>query len=291
MLVGNGVILIQLSRQSDLSLATAITSLTQSALGVLVVLLFAIVLTTMVTQAFSLEVIRLPEGYWGATRIMSRAMIIRTKRQVRRRRKTEERFDMLNKAAFEKARDAMLKKNVPRERIDAAEDLLYHRTKDWPEEKFAMANSVQWKPYCPPELLRHAEELVSRIKEYPQIHRMLPTRLGNTLRSVEDPLTRRITGGLEGLIQRNYDQIPEKLQSQHDQYRARLDMYCILVFVFLLLAILGPLAIVRDIRSPWPGGTVFLLYCTLSWVSYEAAVASARGYGSVLRAVVERLGS
>ena len=56
-------------------------------LGLLILLLFALFLATMVTQAFEFEVIRLLEGYWGNSffaKTISRVFVNRQQRQFNR---------------------------------------------------------------------------------------------------------------------------------------------------------------------------------------------------------------
>lgn len=69
MLVGSSAVLLQLHARPDRNLALATNHLIAKPLGVIVLLLFALVLATMVTQAFEFEVIRLLEGYWGNSRL------------------------------------------------------------------------------------------------------------------------------------------------------------------------------------------------------------------------------
>jgi hypothetical protein len=59
-------------------------------------------------------------------------------------------------------------------------------------------------------------------------------------------------------------------------------MYCSLVLVFLILAVLA-VATLTGLRSDVPASAaVTVLYLGLSWVAYQSAVASARGYGQAL---------
>src|ERR1039457_6407172 len=57
MLVGVGALLIVMHGQGQLNPAAAIMGLTKAPLGILVVLLFSLVLTTMIAQAFGFEAI------------------------------------------------------------------------------------------------------------------------------------------------------------------------------------------------------------------------------------------
>ena len=88
-----------------------------------------------------------------------------------------------------------------------------------------------------------------------------------------------------------YDQITPELRIQHDQFRSRLNIYCLLAFIFSNLAIVSPIALVHH-RIDLTGGIMFaIVYAILALVSYRAAIASARGYVSVLRAIGSRSSS
>jgi hypothetical protein len=65
MIVGKAAILFQLYAQGNASVPTAIKQLTEKPLGIVIVLLFAPLPATSVTQAFEFEVIRLLEGYFN----------------------------------------------------------------------------------------------------------------------------------------------------------------------------------------------------------------------------------
>lgn len=150
------------------------------------------------------------------------------------------------------------------------------------------ANSIDWRKKGDPGLAALFYKSHSRQAEYPEEPtRILPTRLGNILRSSEEPLG--LQGhALERFIMENYDRIPARLMSQHDQFRDRLDMYSLLVLVFTILA-LAAIPITWTIAWPWPWlpspAVAFASLAILAWMSYEAAVASARGYGATLLAI------
>jgi hypothetical protein len=124
----------------------------------------------------------------------------------------------------------------------------------------------------------------ARLNSYPESNRLLPTRLGNVLRAAEDDLPLRDDEDLEGFVIRHHDQLPSSIKDEHKDYRTRLDMYCCLVLVF---AALVPLAIslLIGLSPTWGVGLFAAAYAIMAYVSYEAAIASARGYGQALHEI------
>lgn len=106
-LVGNGAVLLQMHANRSLSLGSAIVELTAQPLGILVVLLFALVIATVITQAFEYEVIQLLEGYDWARGPGRYLMAARIRRHAAKLVKLERKLDQLREAAFEQARQTM----------------------------------------------------------------------------------------------------------------------------------------------------------------------------------------
>jgi hypothetical protein len=294
MLVGSLAVLLQLRAQRNRNIVEAVTSLANRPLGLLVLLLFAIVLATMVTQAFEFEVIRLLEGYWGSGIIMSGISHLFVGRQRRKFRRLLGRRDKLTLRAFDKAR--LLEDHiVPADKkyivdlikgdLEGNEDAL---ASGWRARKrLREAMSFDWRQFAPADLMGRLEAVEGQIDEYPRPHRMLPTKLGNVLRAVEDSISSPQEEDLEGFVIRHWDDTPSALRKEHDQYRNRLDLYCTLVFVFLVLAILAPLLVTLGTRYLPSTIAISSAYLVMSFVSYTAAIASARGYGLVLRAIAK----
>jgi hypothetical protein len=114
------------------------------------------------------------------------------------------------------------------------------------------------------------------------MNRVLPSRLGNILRATEDSLELEHDESIEGYVIRYHDELPETIRSEHQEYRVRLDMYCCLVLVFAVLAAMAALLLRGRL---WPAVGAAGGYVLFGWISYEAAVASGRGFGHVLAEV------
>ena len=118
-------------------------------------------------------------------------------------------------------------------------------------------------------------------KEFPEQSRIMPTKLGNVLRSNEDEL--QVDGDLSGFVMRNRHLVPTRVLMHHDQFRTRLDMYCLLVFVSASVAVIS-IPLLWELKAVEEAG-VTLTFLVMARVSYGAAVASARGYGTALREI------
>ncbi|MGY1846103.1 hypothetical protein [Blastococcus sp. SYSU DS1021] len=294
MLVGSLVVLLQLHSRSDRNLASAVRDLIEQPFGLIVLALFALVLATMITQAFEFEIIRLLEGYWGnsvALRPLARVLIGRQHRAFDRR---IEQRDTLTLKAFRSAK--LIERGIlageKRYLVDLIEKELEGDSstarKGWRARRIAReAARFDWRPYAAAQLVRRLDAVEAAIAEYPEPHRLLPTRLGNILRASEDARLGAGETELEGAVIRRWESLPDSLQQEHDQYRTRLDMYCSLVFVYGVLAVISPLLLTRGQEYAWWTAGTSVGYLAMSYVSYSAAIASARGYGVILRIIAD----
>ena len=265
--------LLKFRKIGSLNVARAATELTNKdgIWGLALLAVPTLVVATLLTQAFAFESIQLLEGYWhrrGPAQWLARVLI---RWQVKRKNRLDRLAKAAARAAFRESKDRW--KDV----IKALE--LASRGKDFPEHLDSKVGELEWSDRCRPEALRRVEGLVRARADYPVENRILPTRLGNVLRSAEDGL-RNTQGNLGTFVMRCRPLVPISVRAQHDQFRTRLEMYCTLVFVALTLTvasivILWPLGLEQVAIAP----TMFMAVC---FTSYHAAIASARGYGVTL---------
>lgn len=286
MLVGCGALLLQLRSQGNFDFGAAIIGLTAKPLGILVVLLFALVLATLVSQAFSFSAIRFLEGYWKGPLVRLGVYRIMVRRKVRKHAKLESHLKRQKRKVFEAARDRMEALGVERALIRLVEDHVdpENRAEPLSQEDRETVAAIEWRRFCPPDVLERESRMVQAHQDYPSPHRIMPTGLGNILRATEEEIT---ADGQETqqLVLRRGDSIPARLRQHHDQFRTRLDMYCTLVFVQLGLAGLT-VALLVPARNPLPGTLlVTAAFTALAVTSYSAAIASARGYCDTLKVI------
>jgi hypothetical protein len=250
--------------------------------GSLVLLLVAVVLGTMMTQAFEFEAIRLLEGYWGTGPIGRRAADLGISWHTWHRDRLNRRYDRLNDDAFAAARQAMLRRNVAMDVVDVLErERAGASIEAYEASVIDTAHSLGWKPFGAPNKVRWLEDLESRLDDYPLAdYRVLPTRLGNVVRAAEDRAFPDRSRLLETSVIEVFNDLPAAIQTEHDQDRSRLELYCSMVVVFGVSA-LGAYPILHRFNWEVPAGLVVLSGA----LSYRAAVASGRKYGRILEAI------
>jgi hypothetical protein len=127
------------------------------------------------------------------------------------------------------------------------------------------------------ERWRHTRAL-ERLVAYPAEDRLLPTRLGNTLRSAEDEAGQRYGLATVTMWPRLYPHLSERVAQVVDDARNQLDLavrLCVVLMVATLIA-----AVLLLAHGWWllvPAGTG-----VLAWVAYRAAVRAAARYGQRL---------
>lgn len=282
------------------AMTTTLERLGDLTFSTLVLVMLVIVVSTMLTQAFSFGAIRVLEGYWGAARIPEWLATARARRHRKKRARLGERYDVLVELGHAAllstiAEDGRAEPNERRlpEFSEAMYQLLEEQVLGKPvpddfqisDSDRAVVESMDWRAACGPDAERREINLRRRLADYPQVpSHILPTRLGNILRRREDDTGRE---EVEGFIEAVFDDLPFSLQLAHDEQRTRLDLYCSMVFVIALSAVV---AAARFGFQHWPYQVGALLLALVSGcVVYLAALTSARHYGSLLIAIAEHV--
>lgn len=273
-------------------LQTTLSTLTEIGFGGVVVLIVLIVVMTMLTQSFAFEAIRVLEGYWGpflplewltdlcslrfcwTARYLNwrrgrllQAAVVQVECELRKEEKA--RLDVGEEPFFTEVRLGHLRRHiVEEEELDDVDD----RTRRW-------VRNHPWRRDLKATTSRRLTNVETRLRDYPDPTRVLPTRLGNVIRRHEDNTGER---NLESFVQRVWSRLPFSLQVQHDEYRARLDLYCTMVFVFPVLA---ALAVVRLYPYRPYAITAVVVMAVLCWWIYRAGIASARAWGQTLELI------
>ncbi len=280
-----GSFLLQFRAQRSLNLADAATSLTKHPATVLILAVPVLISSTLVTQAFSFEAIQILEGYWRRPGIASLARNLMIRWHVRRKASLTTRRKHASIKAFKSARQRLLDGNVPDPIVAALEKSAQGIQPSVPAEYEKRFKSMSWRSMCNAWELARVDHLLATEEGYPQTSRILPTRLGNLIRATEDKLKHVEDQDLEGFVLRQRGNVSDRVQQQHDQFRARLEMYCILVFVSALLVAGTPILLIGRSIPVWEILALLGGFAAVSFSSYQAAIASAKGYCAALKQI------
>lgn len=290
MLVGNVSVQLQLRSDGSYNIARAVKELAGKPLGTIIILVFALILATIVTQAFEFEVIRFLEGYVTSSSGSVQAVVAaRIRRHESKRRRLKEKQEHISNEALREAVSRMY--DAPGYDKRLLGYMLQHPaegSKEFDEGMAQQASIIDWRPNASPARLYQLQRVEESLSFYPSEHRVLPTRLGNVLRASEDKINLSGDGNLQGYVIRHYDRLSPALQSQHDEYRTRLDMYCSLALVFSMLIVIGAVTL-SSVVPVWGVAVAVAGYGWMAWVSYEAAIATARNYGLILQEIPQYL--
>jgi hypothetical protein len=258
----------------------AVHRIAQINIPALILLFGAAVVMTVLTQAFEFEAIRMLEGYWGAGRVGARASDLGCRLQTVRLKSLRRRQATLRERSWPQAFAAMHDAGIPPPVIGIVAADFRGESYDGCDADLDYAESIDFMDHAPAAARRRYFALVQAQRQYPPERRLLPTRLGNTLRAYESGLEIGDGVSLENYVRTVFDELPAALQIEHDQFRARLELYCSLFVVFLVSGALGLAALDHATRF-----TILGCSLALAWLSYRAGISSAREYGRVLQTI------
>ena len=283
-LVGTSVFLVQV-RSSGGSPTDALTKIGNFDLTSVVLLVLAVVIGTIITQAFEFEAIRWLEGYWGTFLPLCWAASLGCRWHTWRRNRHDLRRRRLRERALSRTR-SKITGHFGALAFAALEARVLGTAPppDVRQDDIELAETIPWREDSSPHLVRQIDDLTVKLRGWPLAdHRVLPTRLGNILRAHEDRAVAGSSENVEGFVLRRFASLPPALQHEHDQYRTRLDLYCSMVLVSLICGAAG-LALL------WSYGWTHRLAvaaCAFGacLLSRRGAISAASGYGVVLESI------
>jgi hypothetical protein len=239
-LVGVSLLLVKIDSQEQMSVSGALADFSRQDVGVLVIVFFGLIIFAMITQAFEFAAIRIPEGYWAHIFSLFGVTRFFVELQRLRRRFCDYRARRLRKRAFRKAREGLLDHRIDYQVLLTIQSRVYgEKPPDDPCGVLAAkADVVRWERYVSPSLMRAVEAADRANEAWPTMDRLMPTRLGNVLRSTEDAIDVG-DGSLRTFVIRYWHLLSPEQQLLHNQYRNRLNLYCSMVFVCAALLALG----------------------------------------------------
>jgi hypothetical protein len=267
-------------------LGEALSNITKHVGPFLLLIIPVIVLTTMVTQAFSFGAIRVLEGYWQRRGPVGWWRTFLLKHQDRRFDKLTKRREEAGFKAFSWARSKLIGMKYPVEVINWLELKAVSGRDVDPPAGFEQFRVLTWYAQCRPWEVAKVDQLDRQLGEYTELRaRKMPTRLGNVHRRYEDEL-QNVDKWVGTFAMENRSRVSPGVQLQHDQFRQRLDMYCTLVFVTLACIPVTVALLVTEVPI-WAWLIVCGGFAVLAWISYLSAIASAHAYGATLRVMDE----
>jgi hypothetical protein len=231
-------------------------------------LLFASLVLGLFLHPLQFATIQLLEGYWGSSSLAIGAMAARGMRYRTRRQKLgrsgEAHQQAINVAFFAHKKDA----------ADLDDE-------EWDEAVDAYLDSEDADPVFRHVVARDAVE--HRHKLYPEGRRMMPTRLGNALRRMEDSAGRQYGLDAVTVIPHLALIAPEAHAAYLDDSRRQLDTTARLCSVSLIATVLTVAAMITD-------GLWLLLALApygLAYLAYRATIAAAHRYASAVTKIID----
>lgn len=274
------------------NLEAVVAALNDKPIGVILAVLFGVVLVTLITQSLEFAAIRFLEGYWGGSVLAAVPTRIGVGLQTIRLRLMDRRASKLESKAFDAAEERV--RRDLRESPDVMSAVLLlasgrstaHLQDDVVEAAGDYYDRRKWLRWAPAHLRHRANSLYNRRSAFPrQRSRLMPTRLGNALRSAEDELRGNAAGSkMRGYLYQHLDPIGPALMHQHNQYRNRLDMYAVMTAVSAVLLVVNAWLLPPVLPGDVVTG-VCIAFGMLSYLSYRGAIAAALDYGPILLAM------
>ncbi len=293
------------------SLIETFRSLSKIGFGGLSLMVIAIVVATMLSQAFAFGSIRILEGYWGTSPLGLYLAEIGSQRQASKHEQLRAEHVKLRTSAWKQVRAVLRPARAqigrpiataprgsqpPRSRrvlppfsvgmLDKLRERIVGTPANHDLDAGAalIVDEFEWEEFVDRYTVHRIRVTQNRLGDYPVLDsHLMPTRLGNILRRAEVQ-----TGqpDVEHFVDRVFDSVRFSLQVTHDEQRSRLDLYCSLVFV-QLFAVIPTVMAFGWTRQAWLVSLALAL--AGSYVAYLAALASARYYGATLVEIADEL--
>lgn len=185
-------IMLTFRHQRAIDLGVLVTTLRDSSVQWTIVLTAVpgLVIATLITQAFSFEAIRALEGYWRRGGLIAQTRTRMIKHELERKNRIAQRRTEVGHQAFLASRGRWVDLEEDPAVIDAMEAISRGKyPKKASPAVVKKAKDLNWKSLCDPWLIAEVNHLREAHREFPVDSRILPTRLGNLIRAVEDKLT------------------------------------------------------------------------------------------------------
>ncbi len=160
----------------------------------------------------------------------------------------------------------------------------------WPRPLEPLANRLRtwFRTYLLAMLEKNPEAYAKVVYyQYPDPlaypNEIMPTRLGNVLRSAEMYAYHRYGADSVLVWPRLYPLLPEEMRATVDEGQRSVDFGLIISLLGWTFSLVAGLVLVIQARPPWVFGVVFAVGWLFAFLGYQAAVASAVPYAEQIR--------
>ncbi|HEU5472307.1 MAG TPA: hypothetical protein VFV67_16770 [Actinophytocola sp.] len=237
---------------------------TRGDLVTVLLVLFGITLLTVVAQPFQIRLVRILEGYWEGWWLTARLAPVFVEYQYRKVSRLRERFAFLSNDVHREFDDRMALSELSRE----------YRARARRRSELSRVEA-KLQRYPAPVSDGAPDEGEEPIEEV----RLLPTGLGNALRTGETSAGERY--GLETVSSwpRLYPHFSDKFIGLQASARDALDAAANLTISFLIVTVLGMVALFDEPKAYWIPAAAFGLFV----LSYLGSIAAAVEYTTFVR--------
>jgi hypothetical protein len=226
--------------------------------GLLLAVALASLFAALLLRPFQLQLVRVLEGYWPDTRAASVLAAHMRASQAARKAELRARASLADPHTRKYLEEHLKRLERQTDECAAAHLKVARRWRAGPETRARLIDHARW---------------------YPAEERLLPTRLGNTLRSIEDNAGQRYGLSTVTIWPRLYPLLSDTLRQESQRARDDYDTAARLCAVLAVFSVVSAVLVIPN--GGWWRLTPVLL-ASLVPVAYRAACQGARYYGLVV---------
>jgi hypothetical protein len=246
--------------------------------------LVATVLVALFLHPLQFAMTQLLEGYWGSSRLAALTMQVRISHYRKRYRKLANRRDRFadrREKVFNDRLHEKFEETVKQGTAVEGDDPEEWDDDKWDRRRTMLLAGPTGDPFMGESAAERAANAV--IERYPALDRVMPTRLGNALRSVEDKAGRQY--GIDAILTAPH--LTLVAAERHVQYvrdsRQQMDTSVRLCTVSVLATVLSFAALLTD--GWWL--CVALAPHACAYLAYRAAISAAAEYTTAVSTVID----
>lgn len=282
LMAANGAFLAEYATHRSDGLISAAKFPIDKPAGLLVAAVLLLVLCAIVVQAFEIAAIRFLQGDWPTARVWEPVRSVGIWRQRRRFSRLDDRYRRVLKSDWEDViqrlrGDKKLRLSDRELAVLTSQVLLVPLAAGEPPpsvKELDDCRAIDWRSKTTQYQDAQLVALERRLLRFPR-RITSPTALGCVFEVLDDRL-RDVGETRVNVVLRVYDSLPPALQSEFASTRSRLDLYSLLTFILLGCGV-ASVSILLCTEGD-DGALLPVLYGSLCWITYQAAIQAARLY-------------